>query len=79
MILYALAHEKNLSDRPLRCRVDLFKIVPTHPNRRGKTTHHSLRDIFDAIFYVLKSGCHWRLSPYDFPPWSSIYYHSRRF
>src|SRR5215212_489045 len=39
MILYALAHEKNLSDRPLRCRVDLVKIVPTRPKRRGKTTH----------------------------------------
>jgi putative transposase len=38
-----------------------------------------LRDILDAIFYVLKSGCHWRLLPHDFPPWSSVYYHFRRF
>jgi putative transposase len=38
-----------------------------------------LRDVFDAIFYVLKSGCHWRLLPRDFPPWSTVYYHFRRF
>jgi putative transposase len=38
-----------------------------------------LRDVFDAIFYVLKSGCHWRLLPHDFPPWSTVYYHFRRF
>jgi putative transposase len=38
-----------------------------------------LRDIFDAIFYVLKSGCHWRLLPHDFPPWSAVYYHFRRY
>src|SRR5215210_4999133 len=40
---------------------------------------HSLRDVLDAIFYVVKSGCHWRLLPHDFPPWSTVYYHFRRF
>jgi putative transposase len=38
-----------------------------------------LREVLDAIFYVLKSGCHWRLLPHDFPPWSTVYYHFRRF
>jgi putative transposase len=38
-----------------------------------------LRDVLDAIFYVLKSGCPWRLLPHDFPPWSTVYYHFRRF
>ena len=38
-----------------------------------------MRDVLDAIFYVLKSGCHWRLLPHDFPPWSTVYYHFRRF
>jgi len=40
---------------------------------------HSLRDIFDAIFYVLRSGCPWRMLPGDFPPWSTVYYHFRQF
>src|SRR5215213_9192841 len=39
---------------------------------------HTLRDVLDAIFYVLKSGCSWRFLPHDFPPWSSVYYHFRR-
>ena len=47
--------------------------------KKIKTRTHSLRDIFDAIFYVLKTGCHWRLLPHDFPPWSTVYYHFRRF
>jgi putative transposase len=38
-----------------------------------------LREVLDAIFYVLNSGCHWRLLPHDFPPWSTVYYHFRRF
>ncbi len=47
--------------------------------KRIKTRLHSLRDIFDGIFYVLKTGCHWRLLPHDFPPWQTVFYHFRRF
>ncbi len=50
-----------------------------NPKPEGRPRTHSLRDVLDAIFYVLKSGCHWRLLPHDFPPWSSVYYHFRRF
>ena len=40
---------------------------------------HTLRDVFDAIFYILRSGCPWRMLPCDFPPWPTDYYHFRRF
>ena len=50
------------------------------PKAEGRPRTHSLRDILDAIFfYVLESGCHWRLLPHDFPPWSTVYYHFSRF
>jgi len=49
------------------------------PKGQGRLCTHSLGDVFDAIFYVLKTGCHWRLLPHDFPPWSTVYYHFRRF
>src|ERR687885_1690671 len=52
--------------------------LPT-PKAQGRPRIHSLRDVLDAIFYVLKSGCHWCLLPHDFPPWSTVYYHFRRF
>jgi putative transposase len=29
---------------------------------------HSPREILDAVFYVLKSGCQWRMLPREFPP-----------
>ncbi len=50
-----------------------------NPKAEGIQRTHSLRDVLDAIFYVLKSGCHWRLLPHDLPPWSTVYYHFRRF
>jgi putative transposase len=37
-----------------------------------------LRAILDAIFYILKSGCPWRMLPKDFPPWKTVYDWFRR-
>jgi len=44
------------------------------PNKRGRPRIHSPREILDAVFYVLKSGCPWRLLPRDFPPWETVYW-----
>lgn len=30
-------------------------------------------DVLDAIFYVLRWGCPWRLLPDSFPPWRTVY------
>ena len=48
------------------------------PNKRGRPKTHSTREILNAIFYVLKSGCAWRLLPRDFPPWETVYWWFRR-
>lgn len=34
---------------------------------------HDLRAIFNALFYLLKTGCQWRLLPHDFPKWQLVY------
>src|SRR3712207_2458542 len=65
----------DLSDAQWSC---LLSYLPA-PKAQGRPRIHSLRDVLDAIFYVLKSGCHWRLLPHDFPPWPTVYYHFRRF
>jgi putative transposase len=36
---------------------------------------HSLREIFNAIFYLLKTGCQWRMLPEGFPKWQLVYYY----
>jgi putative transposase len=38
---------------------------------------HSLRTIWNAVFYITKTGCQWRLLPLDFPPWQTVYYYFR--
>ena len=42
-------------------------------NKRGRPRIHSPREILDAVFYVLRSGCPWRLLPREFPPWETVY------
>lgn len=44
-------------------------------NRRRK---HSLRQLWNAIFYVVKTGCQWRFLPDGFPPWQTVYYYYRQ-
>jgi putative transposase len=51
--------------------------LPEHAHR-GRPRLHGLRPILDAVFYVLKSGCPWRMLPREFPPWKTVYDWFRR-
>src|SRR3712207_5398851 len=42
------------------------------PKRRGRPRLHSPREILNAVYYVLKSGCQWRMLPREFPPWKTV-------
>ena len=45
--------------------------IPVYPGGRPRTTN--LRDVVDAIFYILRTGCQWRYLPKDFPPKSTVW------
>ena len=36
-----------------------------------------MRESLDAIFYIVCSGCAWRLLPHGFPPWKTVYHYFR--
>ncbi len=48
------------------------------PKPRGHPRLHSPREILNAVFYVLKSGCQWRMLPREFPPWKTVFHYFRR-
>jgi transposase len=59
------SYSTDLSDVEWECLEFRF---PTS-NKRGRPKPHAAREILNAVFfYVLRSGCPWRLLPYDFPP-----------
>src|SRR5262245_13711449 len=39
---------------------------------------YALRDAFNAIRYVVKTGCQWDFLPHDLPPWTAVYQQARR-
>lgn len=43
----------------------------------GRPRVHRTRELLDAIFYVVRGGCAWRLLPHDFPPWQTAYHYFR--
>ncbi len=48
------------------------------PPRRGpggRPRSYELRDIVNALFYMARSGCAWRMLPHDFPPWGLVSYY----
>ena len=67
------AYQSDLSDAEWSC---LEPHLPA-PEANGRPRLHSPRKILDAILYVLKSGCAWRLLPHDFPPWKTVYHYFR--
>ncbi len=47
-------------------------------SQRGRPLTHHRRTIVNAIFYLIRSGCAWRLLPKDLPPWKTVYHYWRQ-
>jgi len=43
----------------------------------GRPRKHALRDIMDAMRYVLRGGIAWRAMPHEYPPWPTVYVYFR--
>ena len=41
----------------------------------GRKRTVDLREILNAIFYLLRAGCQWRMLPHDFPVWQTVYHY----
>lgn len=48
------------------------------PKKLGRPRTQDYRPIVNAIFYLLRAGCSWRMLPHDFPPWGTVHSYYRR-
>jgi putative transposase len=48
------------------------------PKSGGHPRTVDMREVVNAIFYLLRTGCSWEMLPHDFPPYSTVYYYFRR-
>ena len=56
------------------------RLAPLLPAAKpgGRPRRVDLRAVCNALFYLTRSGCHWRLLPADFPAWQTVYWYFRR-
>jgi putative transposase len=63
------AYSSDLTDE--HCKI-IEPLLPTgKPGGRPRTT--DIREVINAIFYLLRTGCAWRLLPHNFPPPGTVY------
>ena len=67
-------YPSDLTDRQFR------RLEPHLPGPRpgGRPRSVDLREVVDAILYVLRNGIAWRALPHDFPPRPTVYHYVRR-
>jgi putative transposase len=63
----------DLSDREWQI---IEPYVPA-PRVGGRPPRHERRTLLNAIFYIVRSGCAWRLLPTNFPCWKTVYHYFR--
>jgi putative transposase len=63
------SYPTDLTDRQWQC------ISPLVPSAKpgGRPRSLEMREVINAILYLLVTGCQWRLLPHDYPKWQSTY------
>ena len=47
------------------------------PSLTGRPREHTYRELLNAMFYLVRTGCQWRNLPKDFAPWGTVYHYYR--
>jgi putative transposase len=66
-----LGYESDLTDSQWEIAKDIF-------GENGNKSKYNKRTLVEAVLYIEKTGCQWRLLPHDFPPYSTVWSFYRR-
>ena len=70
----AVRHGSDLTDQEWA----LIEVLLPPPSKRGRPRKTDLRSVFDAIMYMVSTGCQWRELPKYFPPFTTVQYYFYR-
>jgi len=68
-----MGYGTDLNDRQWALIEHIFK-----SNKGANLAKHDKRDLVNAVLYLVKTGCQWRLLPNDFPPHNTVWSFYRR-
>jgi putative transposase len=69
-----MAYPTDLTDDQWERVLELLVEQP----KRGRPYPEDLRRVVDAMLYIARTGCQWRMLPADFPPWTRVWSQFRR-
>jgi putative transposase len=73
MQTHPVGYPTDLTDAEWNQIESLVPAPKSGKGKRGRPVALSRRRLLDAIFYVVRSGCAWRLLPREYGPWQSVY------
>lgn len=75
--IHRQAYQSDLKDQEWKWLKRLLP-KPSTKGSRGRPQEWPPREIINAILYLLRTGCQWRMLPHDLPPWQTVYYHKSK-
>src|SRR4051812_3703947 len=67
-------YPSDVSDEEWALVAPCLTLLPEQAGQR----EHSLREVFNGLRYVVKTGAPWRWMPNDLPPWAAVYQQTQR-
>lgn len=67
-------YPSDVSDEEWAFVVPYLTLLPLDAGQR----RHDLREVFNALRWLVRAGAPWRLLPNDFPPWEAVYQQTQR-
>ena len=79
MQTHPISYPTDLTDEEWNQIKSLVPAPKSGRGKRGRPIRNNRRTLVNAIFYVVRAGCAWRLLPKDFGPWQTVYGYFRLF
>jgi transposase len=67
-------YPSDVSDEEWEFVAPYLTLLPLDAEQR----RHDLREVFNALRWLVRSGAHWRMLPHDLPPWAAVYQQTQR-
>ncbi len=67
-------YPSDVSDAEWEFVVPYLTLLPENADQRK----HDLREVFNAVRWLVRTGASWRLMPHDLPPWAAVYQQTQR-
>ena len=78
-VAFSYDDSKTIPKRRFRRRMGLCRpLSGPRSRRRPSQRNHDLREVFNGLRWIVRTGSAWRYMPHDLPPWEAVYQQTRR-